>query len=125
MELENKVMVIVNQMIRLDNDDSLSDNTRKNSILCLARKLLKLAGICEENTEIFEIPVMQDNQVVVLFFSKSENDDNYYSIFAGIGTDGKFYFEFSITGRVERLKDSYKFDFYDKALVTINVPIEN
>ena len=38
MELENKVMVIVNQIIRLDNDDSLSDDTRKKSILCLTGK---------------------------------------------------------------------------------------
>ena len=85
---------------------------------------MRLAGICDD-VEISEIPVMQDNQVVVLFFSKREDDDNYYSIFAGIGTDGKFYFEFSITGRIERLKNSYKFDFYDKALITINVPLEN
>lgn len=124
MELENKVMVIVNQIIRLDNDNSLSDNTRKNSILCLAGKLLRLAGICDD-VEISEIPVMQDNQVVILFFSKKEDDDNYYSIFAGIGTDGKFYFQYSLTGKVERLKESYKFDFYDEDIVIVNVPLEN
>lgn len=85
-----KVMQLVNEICNVKATDCRSLNKAK-----LARQLMDIANIPKE-AEIQEIPLDWDNQVVILFLMP--NDTNYYSLFSGIGTDGKFYFQLSITG---------------------------
>lgn len=74
----------------------------------IARELLNLASV-PQNAEIQEIPLDWNNQVEILFLLP--NDNSYYSLFAGLGTDGNFYFELSIVGTIH---NGY-FDFFDAA----------
>lgn len=83
-----------------------STNCRSLNKSDLARKLLDLANV-PTSAIIQEIPLDWNNQVVVLFLLP--NDNNYYSLFAGIGNDCNFHFELTITGI---LKD-HTFNFYD------------
>lgn len=68
---------------------------------------MDLANIPQE-ADIQEIPLDWNNQVVILFLMP--NDKNYYSLFAGIGNNEKFYFGLSITGI---LLDNGCFDFFE------------
>lgn len=61
-----------------------------------------------QNAEIQEIPLDWNNQVVILFLVPG--DTNYYSLFAGIGNDKKFYLELTITG----ILNGNKFEFFDE-----------
>lgn len=88
--MKNKVMQLVKQICDIKSTDCRSLNKDN-----LVRKLMNLANI-PQNADIQEIPLDWDNQVVILFLLP--HDKNYYSLFAGIGCDGKFYFEMSITG---------------------------
>lgn len=100
--MQSKVMTIVERMC----STSLTDCKGLN--LCTeARKLMKLANV-PSTAEIQEIPLCEDSQVVVLFLLPS--DKNYYSLFAGIGLDRKFYFELSITG----VLNGAEFLFFDE-----------
>lgn len=101
--MEKRVMNIVENIC----SHNISD-CRGLSLADEGRKLLDFANV-PNNANIQEIPLCWDNQVVILFLMP--NDDNYYSLFAGIGNDGKFYFELSITGKL--LTNGY-FDFYDE-----------
>lgn len=91
--MQNKVMAIVE---RICNIESISCRGLDQS--GFARELMDLANI-PQNADIQEIPLDWNNQVVILFLMP--NDKNYYSLFAGIGNNGKFYFELSITGILE------------------------
>ena len=91
--MREKVLDIVSKICEMKSTDCRGLNKRD-----LAKKLLNLANV-PENAEIEEIPLDWNNQVVVLFLIPG--DKNYYSLFAGIGNDGKFYFELSITGVLE------------------------
>lgn len=62
-----------------------------------ARLLMDGLNIPKE-AEIWEIPLDWDRQVVVVF--GLPNDRNYYCLFAGVGTDGNFYYRVSIEGRI-------------------------
>lgn len=53
--------------------------------------LLELKGIDANEVDIYEMPVNWNNQVVILYKVKLTNE--HRELFAGIGTDGKFYFE--------------------------------
>lgn len=75
-----------------------STNCRSLNKANLARKLMDFADI-PKTAEIQEIPLDWNNQVVILFLMPK--DKNYYSLFAGIGNDNKFYFELTITGILE------------------------
>lgn len=77
----------------------------------LARDLMDLANI-PETAEVREIPVDWENQVVILFVVP--NDDNYYSLFAGIGSDNEFHFELSITGNGILDTESEYYNFLDE-----------
>lgn len=88
--MKNKVMAIVEKIC---NTESISCRGLDKSNF--ARELMNLANI-PQNADIQEIPLDWNKQVVILFLLP--NDKNYYSLFAGIGNDGKFYFELSITG---------------------------
>lgn len=101
--MKNKVMQLVEQICNAKSTDCRSLN--KGS---LARELMNLANI-PQNADIQEIPLDWNNQVVILFLLP--NDKNYYSLFAGIGCDGKFYFELSITGT---LKENGWFHFFEE-----------
>ena len=81
----------------------------------MARELMDIAHI-PGNAEIEEIPLNWNNQVVILFLLP--NDKNYYSLFAGIGNDGNFHFELSITGT---LQENGYFDFFaEEEMLPIN-----
>lgn len=101
--MKNKVMELVEKICSKESTDCRSLNK-----IDLARELMNLANV-PQDAEIQEIPLDCNNQVVVLFLVP-EYKENYYSLFAGIGTDGKFYFELSITGI---LKNGY-FVFFEE-----------
>lgn len=60
-----------------------------------ARKLLDIINV-PNNAIISEIPLDWNRQVIVLF--RIPADNNVYSLFSGIGNNGKFYFELTIDG---------------------------
>ena len=99
---KEKIMQIVENICNQE-----STNCRSLNKLELAKELLNIANI-PTDANIQEIPLDWDNQVVILFLLP--NNNNYYSLFAGIGTDKNFYFDLSITGK---LIDNDYFDFYD------------
>ena len=84
-----------------------STGCRSLNKVVLARQLMDIAHI-PKDAEIQEIPLDWGNQVVILFLMP--NDRNYYSLFAGIGNDKKFYFELTITGILQ----GNKFEFFDE-----------
>lgn len=99
---EEKIMNLVKKICGTESTDCRSLNKSD-----LGRQLLDIANV-PKNADIQEIPLDWDNQVVVLFLLP--NDTNYYSLFAGIGLDGKFYFELTITGKL----NGKVFDFFDE-----------
>jgi hypothetical protein len=86
-----------------------SENCRSLNKIELARKLLDIANV-PTGAEIQEIPLCWNKQVVILF--TIENNNNYYSLFSGIGTDNNFYFELSIDGTVK----NNDITFYDEQI---------
>lgn len=62
----------------------------------LARELMNLANI-PQDAKISEISRLWDNQVIILFLLPGK--DNYYSLFAGIGLGGNFYFKLNMIGK--------------------------
>lgn len=100
--MQDKIMELVNKICNKQSTDCRSLN--KSS---LARELMDFAHV-PQNAEIQEIPLDWNNQVVILFLLP--NDANYYSLFAGIGNDGNFYFELSVTG----ILNGNTFDFFDE-----------
>lgn len=100
---KKKIIEIVSKIC-----DTESTNCRSLNKVYLARELMNIANI-PTNADICEIPLDWNNQVVVLFLIPE--DDNYYSLFAGIGKDRKFYFELSVTGK---LLPNRKFYFYSE-----------
>lgn len=100
--MKNKILGLVDKICDMKSTDCHSLNKSE-----LARELMNIAGISEV-AEISEIPLDCDRQVVILFLVP--DDDNYYSLFAGIGTDGNFYFQLAVTGGF--LPDN-KFEFLD------------
>lgn len=118
--MKNKVMQFVEKICNMESVGCRSLN--KSS---LARELMDMANI-PQNADIQEIPLDWNNQVVILFLLP--NDKNYYSLFAGIGTDGKFYFQLSIT-RKNPCSDKFYFldedeilpiDFFTKKMSITN-----
>lgn len=100
--MENKIMELVKGICSTQSTDCRSLNKAQ-----LARKLMNFAHI-PQRADIQEIPLDRGNQVVILFLLPE--DVNYYSLFAGIGTDGNFYFELSITGKL----NGSTFDFFEE-----------
>ena len=101
--MKNKVMQLVEKMCIMESAGCRSLNKSD-----LARELMDIANI-PQNADIQEIPLDWNNQVEILFLLP--NDKNYYSLFAGIGCDGKFYFELSIIGT---LKENGWFQFFEE-----------
>ena len=99
--MKNKVMNLVNTICELK-----STNCRSLNKANVARELMNLANI-PESAKIQEIPLDWNSQVEILF--TLPDDINYYSLFAGIGRDGNFYFQLSIVGFL----DGEYFEFYD------------
>ena len=85
-----KIMFLVRLICEAESTDCRSLNK-----VPLARKLMNHANI-PASAEISEIPLDWDNQVEILFFLP--DDKNCYSLFAGIGNDGQFHFDLTITG---------------------------
>lgn len=100
--MRNKVMKLVSEICSME-----STNCRSLNKAAVARKLLDLADV-PMSAKIQEIPLDWNNQVVVLFLIPGDN--NYYSLFAGIGNDGNFYFELTITGILK----GDTFEFFDE-----------
>jgi hypothetical protein len=100
--MQNKIMQIVTEIC-----STQSANCRSLNKSDLARQLMDYAHV-PSNAEIQEIPLDWDNMTEILFLLP--NDTNYYSLFAGIGTDGNFHFDLSITGKLK----GKRFDFYDE-----------
>lgn len=99
--MQNELMKLVNEICNTE-----STNCRSLNKSDVARKLLDIANV-PAVAEIQEIPLDWNNQVVILFLLP--NDNNYYSLFAGIGTDNNYHFELSICG----ILNGNEFDFYD------------
>lgn len=100
--VQDKIMELVSEMCNTQATDCRSLNKAQ-----LARKLMNFAHI-PHNADIQEIPLDWNNQVAILFLLP--NDTNYYSLFAGIGLDGNFYFQLSITGNL----NGNTFDFFEE-----------
>lgn len=100
--MRDKVMRLVSEIC-----DMKSTNCRSLNKAVIARKLLNMANV-PKNANIQEIPLDWNNQVVILFLVPG--DDNYYSLFTGIGNDGNFYFELTITG----ILNGDMFEFFDE-----------
>ena len=100
--MQDKIMELVREICNTQSTDCRSLNKAS-----LARELMDIANV-PQNAEIQEIPLDRDNQVVILFLLP--NDENYYSLFAGIGNDRKFYFELSVTGKL----NGSTFDFFEE-----------
>ena len=100
--MQDKIMKLVMEICNTQSTDCRSLNKAQ-----LARKLMNFAHI-PQNANIQEIPLDWNNQVVILFLLP--NDANYYSLFAGIGNDGNFYFELSVTG----ILNGNTFEFFDE-----------
>lgn len=103
--MQEKIMELVKEICNME-----STNCRSLNKADLARKLMDLAHIPQE-AEVQEIPLDWGNQVEILFLMPDDN--NYYSLFAGIGNDHKFYFELGITGVLR----GSMFDFYEEEKV--------
>lgn len=101
--MQNRVMELVKTICNMESTDCRSFNKQD-----LARELMDLANV-PKDADIQEIPLDWNNQVVILFLLP--DDKNYYSLFSGIGNDGKFYFELSITGT---LLDNGYFEFLEE-----------
>lgn len=99
-----EIMRLVRKICNTESRDCRSRNKAD-----FARRLLDLANV-PQNADVQEIPLDWDNQVVILFLMP--NDTNYYSLFAGIGNDEKFYFELTIAGI---LKGKH-FDFFNEEI---------
>lgn len=82
---KNHVLSLVMQICNMQ-----STNCRSLNKANLAYELLKIAGI--NNANITEIPLDWDSQVVVIF----QHNGEFKELFAGIGTDSKFYFEINL-----------------------------
>ena len=104
--MRDKVMRLVGEICNME-----STNCRSLNKAALARKLLNMANV-PKNANIQEIPLDWNNQVIVLFLVPGDN--NYYSLFTGIGNDGNFYFELTITGILNR--DTFEFFDEEKPL---------
>ena len=105
MNEQNKVLEIVKQICNTESLDCRSLNKSN-----LALELLKIANVPTSAT-IQEIPLDKENQVVILFTMK--NDNNYYSLFAGIGNNGDFCFQLGIDGTVK----NNEITFYDDSKI--------
>ncbi len=92
MQMKEKVLSLVDAIC-----NTQSTNCRSLNKANLARELMDLADISKE-AEIQEIPLDWNRQVIILYLLP--NDNNYYSLFAGIGCDGQYHFELSITGQL-------------------------
>ncbi len=88
--MKDKVLKLVSAIC-----NEVSRDCRSLNKAGIARNLMDIANI-PETAEVREIPVDWENQVVILFVVP--NDDNYYSLFTGIGTDKEFHLKLSITG---------------------------
>lgn len=111
--MKNEILALV-EKICTNNSDCRGLNNKE-----VARELMNIAHI-PTNAEIEEIPLNWNNQVVILFLLPG--DKNYYSLFAGIGNDGNFHFEFSIAGT---LQENGYFDFFaEEEMLPINYFVE-
>ena len=102
-DLKAKIMQLVREIC-----NTPSTNCRSLNKSLLARELLDIANV-PQNAEIQEIPLDWDNQVVILFLIP--DDVIYYSLFAGIGKDGNFYFDLTVTGILRENQFESRFEF--------------
>ena len=96
------VMYLVRKICHME-----STGCRSLNKVEVARQLMDLANI-PGNAKIQEIPLDWNKQVVILFLLP--DDENYYSLFAGIGKDKKFHFELTIAGILK----GNEFEFFDE-----------
>ena len=89
---KNEVMAVVKRMCNLESIGCRSLNKSKD-----ARILMDGLNV-PKNAEIWEIPVDWNDAVLIVF--EIPNDHNYYTLFAGIGTDGNYYYNISIEGTI-------------------------
>lgn len=101
--MQNQLMKLVSEIC-----NTQSTNCRSLNKKDMARKIMDFAHI-PTTANIQEIPLDWNNQVIILFLLP--NDDNYYSLFCGIGCDNAFHFDLAITGKL--IADSNIFDFYN------------
>lgn len=98
-----KMMAIVKEMCAYQ-----SASCRGLDMADMARGLLDMASV-PASAVVGEIPVSDDNQVIIYFYVP--NDDNYYMLFAGDGCDGsKANFKLYIDGKNPCTDDFYFLD---------------
>lgn len=114
--MRNKILELVDKICSMDSMNCRSLNKSEE-----ARKLMDIANI-PADAIISEIPLDWDRQVVILFCVP--NNNHYYELFAGIGLDGKFYFELSEIGTIIESETHRYFDFYQEhGMENIVLPI--
>lgn len=84
--MKKKVMELVNAICNTESNCRGIANNQEN-----INALLELKGVRPEEVDVYEIPVNWSSQVVILYQVKATNERR--ELFAGIGTDGNFYFE--------------------------------
>ena len=99
---KSKIMELVNAICNTE-----STNCRSLNKVKTARQLLDIVNV-PTTAQIQEIPLDWNNQVVILFLLPDDN--NYYSLFAGIGKSGNFHFELSVAAKLK----GNEFNFYDE-----------
>lgn len=100
---KQKMMAIVSKMCAYQ-----STSCRGLDMADMARGLLDIASV-PASAVVSEIPVSDDNQVIIYFYVP--NDDNYYMLFAGDGCDGsKSNFKLYIDGKNPCTDDFYFLD---------------
>lgn len=112
--MNKKIMELVTRICNSNFTDCRGLSNRD-----FAFELLALANV-PTTAEIQEIPLNNDMQVVILFLLP--NDNNYYSLFSGIGTDDIFHFELAICGQLEI--DTFNF-YDDDKVIDINYFLTN
>jgi len=84
--MNEKVMQLVNEICNTKSNCRGIENNQEHII-----GLLKLKGIEISNIIIKEVPLNWNKQVVILYQNITTNE--HRELFAGMGTDGNFYFE--------------------------------
>lgn len=100
--MQDKIMQLVKEICNIE-----STNCRSLNKTELARRLMDIVNV-PHNAKIQEIPLDWNNQVLICFLLP--DDINYYSLFAGVGTDNNFCFQLGITGILK----GDEFEFFDE-----------
>jgi len=83
---QKKIMELVNTICNTESDcHGMANNCfNVNELLCMSENV-------PEYCRVIEVPINWGQQVLIIY--KRVGEENECELFAGIGTDGEFYFE--------------------------------